>query len=114
MTKGRWVLFRILYNIFIIGGNYFCSKITDSIRLKIIKKPENRFQIAFADTISVSIYKIPLYNLAGLIMGINIKQLLVVSVLYLVDNIPTGWLYGMVRDGIRDWIERKNSVITRD
>ena len=109
MTKGQWLVFRVLYNILKFSGAYFCVKITDWMRLRILKTSQNRFHKAIADTISISIYQIPLYIMSGLIMGINIIQLLIVSSIYLVDNMILGWLYGV----ILDWTRKKlqNSTV---
>lgn len=103
MENETWVIFRILYNLLKFSGAYFCAEITDWVRLKVLKKSENLFRKAIADSISVSMYQLPLYNVSGFIMGIDTFQLMIISSIYLLDNILLGWSYG----AILDWIRKK-------
>jgi len=94
----QWVYFRIIYNLVKITGSYFCAQITHWVRKKIANK-------TIADGTSLSIYQIPLYNIIGLIIGIDIYQLLIISIICIIDNMSMGWGYGI----ILDWLENKKN-----
>jgi len=69
MDNDDWFLFRIIYNILKFSGAYFCAELTDIIRKKIQKNPNNLSQKITADTLAVSIYQLPIYNITGYFEG---------------------------------------------
>jgi len=54
-----------------------------------------------ADGIALSLYQIPIYIFVSLVVGLNIKAIILASCIYVVDNFAFGWLYGYVLDRTR-------------
>ena len=101
MTTRQWVLIRILYNILRFVGARLCGKITDRTRCYILKGSKSKFKKGLADGIALSFYQMPIYIFSALVAGAGAKQIAIVVSLYVLDNLVSGWLYGLILDWMR-------------
>lgn len=54
-----------------------------------------------ADALALSLYQIPIYTIAALIMGVPHNLIIIVTLIYIADNLLFGWLYGYILDKTR-------------
>jgi hypothetical protein len=62
---------------------------------------------AFAEAMALSIYQIPIYIGAALIMGVSRSLIITVCLIYIADNLVFGWLYGYILNRTRKFFYNK-------
>ncbi len=60
-----------------------------------------------ADPIALSIYQIPIYIIAAMIMGVSNHTIALIAAIYIADNFAFGWLYGYILDRTRKFFYNK-------
>ncbi len=120
---------RVLYDILVIVGAYFCGRITDKVKRLLIKKYIHLVRKyesvlvgqfirkvpicvikSIAAGISLSLYKIPLYIFSARIFGVSWGQIRLAAGLYLIENMATGWLYILILDRTRRRFATKSTT----
>jgi len=96
-TAEQWLGVRVIYNILRFAGAYFLGSLIEKVRLK-FGRQSGFIYIALADAISLSIYQLPIYFISALIMQVSIKTMVITALLYILDNLIFGWLYGFIFD----------------
>ncbi|MFZ4649046.1 MAG: hypothetical protein ACOYMB_05490 [Patescibacteria group bacterium] len=61
---------------------------------------------AISDATSLSLYQIPAYIFSALIMGLDYKVIIFLSLIYLLDNLAFGWLFGYILDKTRAYFSK--------
>jgi hypothetical protein len=101
LTGQQWLAIRLLYNPARFIGARLCGKLTNWIRFHLAAESPNWWQKAVSDTIAVSVYQIPIYVLSALIAQVEPGIIGIAVLMYLLENICIGWLYGVILDWVR-------------
>jgi hypothetical protein len=102
----QWLGIRIIYNILRFAGAYLLGDLIEKIRAKLA--PKGGFiSKALADACALSLYQLPIYFISALIMQVSLKSMLITAVLYVLDNIFLGWVYGYTRDRVKIFFFKK-------
>lgn len=121
VSTGQFIKVRILYTFLRVIGVYFLVNIIDNLRKKIVLKKliqgnpssfliglKKRALKGLSDAISLSIYQIPVYILSALIFGVEFKKIMLISLLYILDNFLFGWLFGYILDKTRLFFAKRS------
>lgn len=102
IAQDEWGFIRLLYN----GIKYFTffipARLDDYFKTTFLRTSQNRFYEWVADGLALSIHQIPIYIVSAMIFGINAEKIILISVLYLVDNFAFGGLYGILLKWMRE------------
>lgn len=99
LNWGEWIGARGIYIILRYTLLFILDYLIDFYR-RYLPKP-------LADALALSTYQIPIYASAALIVGINHGTILLAGIIYLIDNLALGWLYGYILDQTRKYFLRK-------
>ncbi len=96
-TAEQWLGVRVIYNVLRFAGAYFLGSLIEKVRLKFARN-KGFIYVALADAISLSIYQLPIYFISALIMQVSLTTMVITALLYILDNLIFGWLYGFIFD----------------
>lgn len=93
LNWGEWFGARGIYIVFRYSFLFLLDFLIDFFRRYLPK--------ILADGIALSCYQIPLYAFSAFIMGVGQNTILLAALIYLIDNLALGWLYGFILDRTR-------------
>ena len=99
----QWLYMKLIYLPLRFAGAYFLGCLIDQIRVR-LSAQGNPVRRAIADALSLSLYQVPLYCLSAIIVGISWYAMAITSVLWILDNIFLGWLYGYILNQTRKYL----------
>lgn len=93
LNWGEWIGARGIYIFFRYLLVFILDYLIDYFRARLPK--------FLAEAVALSVYQIPIYATAALIMGVETRLILLAVLIYIADNLFLGWLYGYILDRTR-------------
>lgn len=103
----RVLAVRILYDILVLIGAYFCGRLTDKIRKVLQGTSGHPIRKSIAGGIALSLYKIPIYAVSAFVFRVPWEQIRIAAGLYFLENMATGWLFVIILDKTRRYFSAK-------
>ena len=100
---GQFGIIRVFYNLTKYASARIPAKLTDFLIKRIPIASKNRFYEAIVDWIALSIHQIPIYIVWASVFGVSSQKIIIISLIYLFENLIFGWLYGI----LLKWAEEK-------
>lgn len=102
-------MMRFVYNLVKYSSASIPAKITELLSKKFPRASGNKFLEALIDWIALSLHQIPIYATIAIAFGINFRTVLLISTIYLVENLLFGWLYGILLKWLREKFKAKTA-----
>lgn len=116
----QWFWVRVIYISLRTLGAPLLGQLIDYIRDKVdnevnflklswlfSQKTSHRILKGISDSISLSLFQIPIYIFAALTVGVDYQAVLVNSLMYIGDNFLLGWFFGYILDQTRKFFAKR-------
>ena len=102
IAQDEWGFIRLFYNVIKYLTFFIPARLDDYFKTTFLRTSQNKFYEWIADGLALSIHQVPIYIASAMIFGIGTEKIILISIIYLVDNFVFGGLYGILLKWMRE------------